>query len=203
MNRAGYEGEGPVLGEQLFEAIMDRASGVVFSVDEPESSWQRLGTKEKKINAAIPVLLEELAGLSKETGDRDPAYPLILSAGERRDFTANTLYRDPQWRRRDFDGALRISPQDAGRLGLSNGGHARITTHRASAEVVVEVSDRMQAGHVSLPNGQGLDNTSEDGGLERVGVAPNELTSLDQRDWLAGTPWHKWVPAKLETVQPD
>ncbi|MDH4031504.1 MAG: molybdopterin-dependent oxidoreductase [Chromatiales bacterium] len=203
MNRAGYEGEGPILGEQLFEAIMAGASGVVFSVDDPESSWQRLGTEEKKINAAIPVLLEELAGLSKETGDRDPAYPLILSAGERRDFTANTLYRDPQWRRRDFDGALRISPQDAGRLGLSNGGHARITTHRASAEVVVEVSDRMQAGHVSLPNGQGLDNTSEDGGLERVGVAPNELTSLDQRDWLAGTPWHKWVPAKLETVQPD
>jgi formate dehydrogenase len=32
------------------------------------------------------------------------------------------------------------------------------------------------------------------------GVAPNELTSGDERDWLAGTPWHKHVRARLEAV---
>ena len=33
-----------------------------------------------------------------------------------------------------------------------------------------------------------------------AGVAPNELTAGEDRDWLAGTPWHKHVPARLEAV---
>ena len=36
--------------------------------------------------------------------------------------------------------------------------------------------------------------------LVRTGVAPNELTNGADRDWLAGTPWHKSVPARLEPV---
>jgi len=60
----------------------------------------------------------------------------------------------------------------------------------------------MQSDQVSLPNGQGLDNAAGDGHIERVGVAPNELTSLDQRDVFAGKPWHKWVPARLVAVDP-
>lgn len=53
--------------------------------------------------------------------------------------------------------------------------------------------------HVSLPNGMGLDEPS-DAGLVRVGVAPNELTDAASRDWIAGTPWHKTVPARLSPV---
>jgi len=82
--------------------------------------------------------------------------------------------------------------QDAARYGLSDGGRARITTAGGSAEALVEVSDAMQPGHASLPNGMGLDGTP--------GVAPNELTSSDWRDAFAGTPWHKHVPARLEAV---
>jgi anaerobic selenocysteine-containing dehydrogenase len=95
-----------------------------------------------------------------------------------------------------MEGALRMSPQDAVRLGIENGGRARITTKVGSALTRVEVNDRMLPGHLSLPNGFGLDN--EDG--ERIGVAPNELTSLDDRDRFAGTPWHKYVPAQIEAV---
>jgi anaerobic selenocysteine-containing dehydrogenase len=56
----------------------------------------------------------------------------------------------------------------------------------------------MQPGHVSLPNGLGLDHTDEHGAEHKPGVSPNELTSLHHRDWLAGTPWHKYVPARIE-----
>jgi len=63
----------------------------------------------------------------------------------------------------------------------------------------VEVTDTMQPGHVSLPNGMGLDEPM-DGTLERVGVAPNELTDASLRDPIAGTPWHKTVPARLAAV---
>jgi anaerobic selenocysteine-containing dehydrogenase len=96
---------------------------------------------------------------------------------------------------------LRISPADAEALGLADGGRVRLTTKRGSVEVVVEISDMMQAGHVSLPNGLGLDHSVGDGDRVRTGVAPNELTASEDRDWLAGTPWHKHVPARIEALR--
>jgi hypothetical protein len=44
-------------------------------------------------------LLGELANLRHEAppGD-DPGWPFLLSAGDRRAFTANTIMRDPRWR---------------------------------------------------------------------------------------------------------
>jgi anaerobic selenocysteine-containing dehydrogenase len=69
-------------------------------------------------------------------------------------------------------------------------------TERGSAQAVVEITDMMQPGHISLPNGLGIDHPDHG----TVGVAPNDLTSLQHRDWLAGTPWHKHVPARLERM---
>ena len=95
---------------------------------------------------------------------------------------------------------VEINRADATRLGVESGANVRITTRAGSAEVPIEVSDRMQAGHVSLPNGMGLDSKAQGGGLERAGVANNELTSGGDRDPFAGTPWHKYVPARIEVV---
>jgi anaerobic selenocysteine-containing dehydrogenase len=122
---------------------------------------------------------------------------MVLSAGERRAFTANTIIRDPSWRRRDPSGTLRVSAADAEGLGLRDGDLAVLTTHRARLEVPVEINDRMRRGHMSLPNGFGVTHTP---GSEAVGIAPNELTSGDQRDTIAGTPFHKHVPARLEPL---
>jgi hypothetical protein len=58
----------------------------------------------------------------------------------------------------------------------------------------------MQPGHVSLPNGLGVDYPGPGDGPLTAGVAPNELTAAEDRDWLAGTPWHKHVPAQLAPV---
>jgi anaerobic selenocysteine-containing dehydrogenase len=124
----------------------------------------------------------------------------VLSAGERRSFTANTILRDPEWRKKDPEGSLRINPEDAARLGIADGDHVRLTTKRASVEVTISVSGMMQPGHVSLPNGLGLDHTSNGGDRVQTGVAPNELTASEDRDWLAGTPWHKHVPARIEAL---
>jgi predicted molibdopterin-dependent oxidoreductase YjgC len=107
--------------------------------------------------------------------------------------------RDPGWRKRDTDGALRISSQDAARIGVLDGGRARITTASGSAEATVDVNDAMFQGHASLPNGFGLDFTDTDGKTVR-GVAPNSLTSSEWRDEFAGTPWHKHVPARIEAL---
>src|SRR5439155_14259887 len=124
-------------------------SGVVFAVDEWSDVRKRIGTKDGKIHVSLPDLLEELAKvLQGEPRGRDEAFPFVLSAGERRSFTANTIIRDPSWRKKDASGALRMSASDAAALGVASGDAVRLTTKRGSVVVGVEVSDAMQAGHV-------------------------------------------------------
>ncbi|TML89376.1 MAG: hypothetical protein E6G06_14610 [Actinobacteria bacterium] len=197
VERAGF-GSGPDAGNRLFDAIVDRPSGVVFTDDAWEATWARIQTDDGLVHLDISELLDELVELRDATppGD-DPDWPLLLSAGERRSFTANTILRDPAWRKKDAGGSLRVSPADADRLGLVDGDTATLTRKRASVAVTVAVDDTVQSGHVSLPNGLGLDHV-ESGARHQTGVAPNELTASEDRDPWAGTPWHKTVPARLE-----
>ncbi len=111
-----------------------------------------------------------------------------------------TAVRDTGWHCRGIYGALHLASQDAENFGCIDGDLLRLSTHRASIEVQVEVSPMMQPGHISLPNGQGLDYQAVDGCVIRKGVAPNELTDSRQRDFFAGTPWHKHVPSRLEKI---
>ena len=106
----------------------------------------------------------------------------------------------PGWRKRDANGALRVSVEYAQALGLAAGGRARITI-AGRAEASVEISEAMLPGHASLPNGLGLDFVDDDGLTHVPGVAPNALTSTEWRDAYAGTPWHKHVPARIEAVK--
>lgn len=199
--RAGFDGPGLQPGQKLFDAILRERAGVTFTVDGWEHAWNYVKRADHRFTVAIPELLPELRALTGATSSWTSAeFPFVLMAGERRSFTANDIIRDPSWRRRDAGGALRISPADAERLGIAAGGQARVTTEAGTAEVGVEITDMMQPGHVSLPNGLGLDYPAEDGTRERTGVAVNTLTSARYRDTLAGTPWHKYVPARIEAV---
>lgn len=188
-------------GNALFTAILEGRSGVTFTVHEYEDDWSLVTHADRRFALEIPEMLTELGALAT---DRPPLisdeYLIVLSAGERRAFTANDIIRDPDWRRRDADGALRVSVEDAAALGLVDGGRARITTAAGTAEAAVEVTDVMLPGHASLPNGFGVDFTEADGGKRVPGVAPNNLTSADWRDAFAGTPWHKHVPARIEAL---
>jgi anaerobic selenocysteine-containing dehydrogenase len=203
LRRAGFDGASPPeQAEALFDAILGSRSGVVFSDDPPEATWERVATDDGRVHLAVPELLSELRSLRDEDpAARDPAFPFVLAAGERRTSTANTIYRDPAWRRKDAEGALRMNPGDAARLGIRDGGRARVTTKRGSVEATVELTDTLQPGHVTLPNGLGLSYPGPDGREAVTGVAPNELTASEDRDWIAGTPWHKHVRARVEAVE--
>ena len=85
-------------------------------------------------------MLEVVAGLGVEIpNETSEDYPYLLSAGERRTYTANTIVRDPAWRRKDVHGALYINPEDAARLNLGDGSAARLSTERGQMDVVVEM----------------------------------------------------------------
>jgi len=199
--RAGFGGEAPDAADALFDALIASDSAVVFSIDEWDESFARVNTPNRRIQLAVPELYDELDSLDTEPAPgTHPDFPFVLSAGERRSFTANTIIRNPDWRRKDKAGALRIHPDDAKRVGVVDGGRVRLSTRRGDAVVAVELSDRMQPGHVSLPNGYGVDFPDGGGAGLQTGVAPNELTRSEDRDWLAGTPWHKHTPARIEAL---
>jgi anaerobic selenocysteine-containing dehydrogenase len=188
-------------GNELFDAILDSPSGVVFTRDEYGDDFARIVHPDRRIALELPEMLAELAAIdSGPVVHTDDRFPIVLSVGERRSFTANDIFRDPAWRKQDTDGRLRVSAEDAAAAGVADGDRALVSTVRGSAEAVVEVSAAMQAGHASLPNGFGLDSSGPDGERIVTGVAPNSLTSSDWRDEFAGTPWHKHVPARIERL---
>lgn len=196
VRRAGHSD-----GNALFRAILDGRSGVTFTVHEYEDDFALITHEDHKIAIAMPEMLAEVQRLTEAPATlTSPEFPFVLSAGERRAFTANDILRDPSWRTRDTQGALRVSPADAAALGLVDGGWARVSTAAGTAEAVVEISDAMLPGHASLPNGFGVDFVGPDGRTVAPGVAPNALTSSEWRDAYAGTPWHKHVPARIEAL---
>ncbi len=199
-SRAGFGGPAILAGNRLFDAILSSPSGLIFAVSDYADSWNAIGLPEHRINLYLAELMPELKRIDSEPPARDADYPFVLSAGERRGDTSNTLIRDAGWHRKGLFGTLRLSPSDAAALACTSGECLRLSTRRGSVEVIAEVSPAMQPGHISLPNGQGLGYRAADGSIVHAGVAPNELTDVAQRDFLAGTPWHKHVPARLERV---
>ncbi len=199
LEAAGFAGEGLALGDALFDGLINSPSGIVTSKETWDELWKR--TPGRKTNLAIGSLLGAAQTLNEQVpSETSDEFPFVLSAGERRAYTANTIIRNPEWRRKDAQGSLYINPEDAARLNLGEGSSALISTKRGSLEVIVELSDRMQRGHISLPNGMGLSYPDADGDHQSAGVSPNELTWSELADEFVGTPWHKSVPAQVAAI---
>ncbi len=197
--KAGVTDQGDGLGNALFDAFISNPSGTLISAETWEDMWARV--HDNKIRLDNVEMLDEIGVLKKGAPqETTEEYPFLLSAGERRAFTANTIIRDPEWRRKDAEGAMLIHPEDAARLNLGDGSTAMLFSRAGETPVLVELSERMMRGHVSIPNGLGLNYPDESGKSKLTGAAPNELTSLDERDKFAGTPWHKSVPVRIEAV---
>src|SRR5207247_9483975 len=66
VRRAGFEGDGQVLGDRLFEAVLTHRSGITLTIDDYDETWRRLDTPDRRLRLAIPELLDELATLDRE-----------------------------------------------------------------------------------------------------------------------------------------
>ena len=200
LRAAGHVGEGPALGNDLFNSILNSPSGLIILKQAvgDASQWRRA---DGKINLLMGEMSDEIDYLKQfKLPKRTDEFPLVLSAGERRLYTANTVVRDPDWMKSNNPASLFVHPSDAAKLGIEEAGRANLVTKRGKAEVLVELDDRLQEGSIALPNGLGLIYPNAEGENEQFGVSPNELTDLDDRDPWFGTPWHKFVRARLEAI---
>ncbi|WP_436897374.1 molybdopterin-dependent oxidoreductase [Acinetobacter gyllenbergii] len=196
VKQADYVGNRFNLGVKLFEKILQQRSGVVLSEHDYDDVWALIAYKDKKIRLAIPEMFIELAQLKQSSMTLTTDYPFILLAGERRSYNANQIYRDPAWRKVDAEGRLRINPEDAQSFGVETGQMLYCISEHGKIQVTVELDEGMRKGVVSLPHGYGLRYR----GGEPIGPQLNRLTSTQHCDPLSKTPYHKYVPVRLERL---
>ena len=195
VKRAGIKGNKFTLASNLFKKILNSPSGLIVSKHEFKDMWRFIKNKDQKVHLDIQEVLVELHGLQDKVGV-SKAYPFILMAGERRSYNANQIFRNPEWRKVDKDGALRIHPQDAESLNIESGEKLLCQSEAGQLEVVVEINDTVRRGMVTLPHGHGQRYK----GGERNGPALNILTSGDHCDPFTKTPYHKYVPVNLTRI---
>ncbi len=195
-----WEGKSPFdIGEELFRLALAHPEGFVMATLDPTRNYeQHVGWDDKRVRLAIPQMLTELER-AMTTSRRNEEYPFVLSNGLRTRWTANTIQRDPSWRKGSGPHCpLSVHPEDAAALGLHDGDHATLETNRASIVLPVVIDDKLLPGQVSMPNGFGMIiRIDSDGRPLTDGINGNELTDIADRDPFTGIPHHRYVRCRV------
>jgi anaerobic selenocysteine-containing dehydrogenase len=203
IKQAGIEGKGAELGNIIFDKIMNSPSGIKLSEHNYQDTWNLLKTPDKKVNLAIPELLEnwltKLPDVLENQAKLESEYPFNLIAGERRTYNANAVIRNIEWAKTDKEGFLKVNPTDAEKHDIEEGDAVELTSPTASIKILATITDEVQAGVISMPHGHGMDYGNGND-FRKVGAMPNILTSTSYCDPLAKTPYHKNVRVKMEKV---
>ena len=167
-----------------------------------DECFSRIPFPENRLQMHIPELLEEAEVLRQMQPlvQTDDDYPFALMAGARRAYTANCAIRDPSWAKGRHVTALTIHPDDGARFNLADGAMVRLETATGAAVIDLGYDDRLHPGTAAVPNGQGMEFVGADGETVPSGVFANELTDPAHRDRFAGTPFHKFVPARITAI---
>ncbi|MFD8790080.1 molybdopterin-dependent oxidoreductase [Streptomyces vinaceus] len=187
----GGEGEGLTL-----ERLLAHPHGIDLGPLRPRLPGG-LRTRSGRIELLPAPITAELPRLRAALADRPAALVLV----GRRHLRSNNswLHNVPALTGGSNRCTLQVNPEDAGRLGLTEGGLARITADGGSLEVPVEVTDTVRTGVVSLPHGWGHDR---DGArLSVASAAPganvNQLLDGSRLDPLSGTAVLNGFPVEL------
>jgi anaerobic selenocysteine-containing dehydrogenase len=97
---------------------------------------------------------------------------------------------------------LHIHPDDAARLGLEDGGRARVSSAVGSLEAAVELTDGIMPGVVSIPHGWGHDapGVRMEVAREHAGVNSNLLADESQIDPVSGNAVLNGIQVELAPV---
>jgi anaerobic selenocysteine-containing dehydrogenase len=161
-----------------------------------------LRTPSGKIELAPPAFVADVARLEAGLGRTDAALVLV---GRR------TLRSNNSWMH-NLDVlvkgrpacTLHVHPDDARRLGLADGGAARVRSRVGALEIPVEVTDGIMPGVVSIPHGWGHDDPASalTVAAAHAGVNSNLLADEGALDPLSGNAVLNGIPVSVEPVPP-
>lgn len=196
--RIGFN-KGPLLGEEVFKAIMDHPEGLWIGKSDPDDNFSDIAHEDKKLDIFIPEMEGWLSEITTEQENKDLAlkseFPLILSAGRHIQYNANTNMRNPEWNEGKRACTCIMNPADADSLSLKDGQMVRVTTEAGSVEVELEVTEQTCRRYVMIPHGFGLEFQGS-----VYGANANRLAKNTHRDRFAGTPFHRYIPCRVEAV---
>jgi anaerobic selenocysteine-containing dehydrogenase len=191
-------------GEELFRKLLDHPEGLLLCRVDPADNWSLVRTPDGKAVLDTPEILDLFRELEipEDTDFRkNPEFPFLLQTGERTDSNANTIHRDPSWRKALRTSYLRMNDSDAEELSIEEGERVRLVTEHAEVTVPAMVTGDIYPGNLSMPHGYGLMARNEQTGkLEPHGVNVQELIRASYREPLSGVPYHKAIPARVEKL---
>ncbi|MFD8632994.1 molybdopterin oxidoreductase family protein [Streptomyces sp. NPDC059533] len=189
----GAAGEGERLS---LERLLAHPHGIDLGPMRPRLPGV-LRTRSGRIELLPDPIAAELLRLRTTLADRPAALVLV----GRRHLRSNNswLHNVPALTGGSNRCTLQVHPDDAGRLGLTDGGRARITAAGGSLEVPVEISDAVRTGVVSLPHGWGHDRAGTRLSVASAvpGVNVNQLLDGTLLDPLSGTAVLNGFPVEL------
>jgi anaerobic selenocysteine-containing dehydrogenase len=145
-----------------------------------------LRTPSGKIELAPAMLIDDLKRPSADL--ERPAHELVIVGRRQLHGNNSWMHNLPVLAKGAARCIALVNPSDAARLGLEDGGRARIAHDGRSIEAEVEITDEMMPGVVSLPHGWGHDQPGAH--LEVAAANPganlNALMDENRRDPLSG-----------------
>ena len=152
---------------------------------------QRLRLVHEIIEADMPRLLKAL--------EREPAAMVLIGRRHIRDMNS-WLHNIDQYARGKNRCTLMINPADAERIGLSDGGQARVKSRVGEEQLEVAITDEIMPGVVSIPHGFGhrSKHSRQSIATEKTpGVSANDLVDDEVLDMPSGTSVVNGVPVEI------
>jgi len=160
---------------------------------------QRLPRKHPLVNLAPERMLADVERLRRSMNE--PRSELLLIG--RRHLRSNNswMHNSERLMKGPNRCTLLIHPEDAARAGVKDGGLVGLESRAGELQVVVELSNDIMPGVVSLPHGFGHQREGVQLGVARAhpGVSANDLTDDAEVDELTGNAVLNGVPVSIRT----
>ncbi len=159
---------------------------------------QRLQTKNRRLELAPPLLLDDLRRLEQQ-----PAEDGLTLIGRRQLRSNNSwMHNSPRLVKGPRRCTLLMHPEDARERGLDTGAAARLASRVGSIDVEVEVSDEMMRGVVSLPHGWGHSRPGIRLSVasNNAGASINDVTDGDRIDAASGNAAFSGTPVTVRAT---
>ena len=197
--RAGFA-PGPDLGDRLYQAILEHPEGIWVGETDVENNLKALETEDGRIDLNVPEMKDWIHEIdpameSKKLKEDAEEYPFIMSSGRHMDYNANTQMRDPVWNKGKRACTAIMNPEDAEKLGFSDGQIVRVTTEAGEETIELEVTNSTRPGYVMIPHGFGLEFQGK-----TYGTNANRLAKNTHRDRIAATPLHRYIPCRIDAL---